>query len=264
MTREASQCVVVTPGDDEGSKPMRQRTRVATTVAAALLGLAACASENPAPAPVDPARLQAASDLEVGRSYLETEYTLASLELVKQGADLEIATPGGLQTITPENVGQVEPAYRERLEAYAGEIERRGQPSLKGAWFASANDRCLKLPSGLVLVAATAGAVDRPPGVSVSPRLVLTQDGLEFRLVQLLSAEGESATLAYRGVTVGDSVVLRDAINPELHFVGRIEDELVQLRPDVEALRRTPTPVWVPQPDWQAMEECSVLLNRAP
>jgi hypothetical protein len=233
-------------------------------VAASLLGLAACASPNPAPAPFDPARLQAASDLELGRSYLETEYTLASLELVRQGADLEIATPDGLQTITPENVGQVAPGYRERLEAYAAEIERRGHPTLEGAWFASANDRCLKLPSGLVLVAVTAGAVDRPPDVSVSPRLALTQDGFEFRLVQLLSAGGSSATLAYRGVTVGDRAILRDAINPELHFVGQIEDELVQLRPDVEALRRTPTPVWVPQPDWPAMEECAVLLTRAP
>jgi hypothetical protein len=244
---------------------MRQCTRIGrAAVAAVVLGLAACASERPAPAPLDPARLQAASALELGRSYLETEYTLASLELVMQGAELEIATPDGLQTVTPENVGRVEPVYRQRLEAYAAEIERRGHPNLEGAWFASANDRCLKLPSGLVLVAVTAGAVDRPPDVSVSPRLALTQNGFEFRLVQLLSAEGSSATLAYPGVTVGDSAILRDAINPELHFVGQIEDELVQLRPDVEALRRTPTPVWVPQPDWPAMEECAVLLTRAP
>jgi hypothetical protein len=256
---------MVNPAKAREIAPMRQRTKLGRfAVAASLLGLASCASPSTAPAPVDPARLQAASDLEVGRGYLETEYTLASLELVKQGADLEIGTPNGRYEVTPENVGEVEPVYRERLETYAAEIARRGHPSLEGSWVASANDRCLKLPSGLVLVAITAGAVDRPPDVAVSPRLELTQDGPDFRLEQQLSAEGVSAMLAYRGVIVGDRAILRDAINPELHFVGRIEDELVQLRPDVEALRRTPTPVWVPQPDWPAMEECAVLLKRAP
>jgi len=244
---------------------MRQRTEFGrSALAALLLGLAACASPSPAPAPVDPARLQAESDLEIGRGYLETEYTLASLELVKQGADLEIATRGGLQTVTPENVGKVEPAYRERLEAYAAEIERRGHPSLEGAWLASANNRCLEVPSGLGLIAVTAGAVARPPDETGSPRLELIQDGPDFRLVQQLSAEGQSATLTYRGVSVGDRAILRDAINPELHFVGQIEEELMQLRPDVDALRRTPTPVWVPQPDWRALEECTVLLGRTP
>jgi hypothetical protein len=244
---------------------MRQCTRVGpAVVAASLLGLAACASPSPVPPPVDPVRLQAASDLELGRSYLEAEYTLASLELVEQGADLEIATPDGVRTITPENVGEVEPAYRQRLDAYAAEIERRGHPSLEGAWLASANNRCLEVPSGLGLIAITAGAIARPPDEAVSPRLELVQDGPDFRLVQQLSAEGQSATLTYRGVSVGDRAILRDAINPELHFVGQIEEELMQLRPDVEALRRTPTPIWVPQPDWRALEECTVLLSPAP
>jgi hypothetical protein len=244
---------------------MRQQTRVGpAVVVASVIGLAACASPSPVPAPVDPARLQAASDLELGRSYLEAEYTLASLELVEQGADLEIATPDGVRTITPENVGEVEPAYRQRLEAYAAEIERRGHPSLEGAWLASANNRCLEVPSGLGLIAVTAGAVARPPDEAVSPRLELVQDGPDVRLVQELSAEGQSATLSYRGVSIGDRAILRDAINPELHFVGQVDEELVQLRPDVEALRRTPTPIWVPQPDWRALEECTVLLSRAP
>lgn len=255
----------IAPGKEDGMKPMRQREKVArAAAAAALLGLAACAATDPAPAPPDAAALGAASDLEVGRAYLETEYTIAAFERVREGTDLEIATGDGVRSVTRATLGEVEPAYRARLEAYAAEIARRGHPDLEGAWLASANDRCLRLPSGLVLVAATAGAVDRPPDLGVSPRLQLTQDGADLRLAQHLSAEGEQAMLAYRGVAVGDRAILRDAINPELHFVGRIEDELVELRPDVEALRRTPSPAWVPQPDWQAMEDCAVLLTRAP
>ncbi|MGH6943811.1 MAG: hypothetical protein ACREH6_06290 [Geminicoccaceae bacterium] len=233
-----------------GLQPGRATRKAAIAALGLLAGACAGGSE------VDEGRIDAMSDVDLARSYLDARYALETLAHVHGGAGISLLAPDGTTKVTPENVDQVGSEYRAWLDAYGRAMTQRGHAQVDGAYRLSASGACERVRSGLALSAAA----DRPD-VAVSPAVVLIQRGPDVRLTQEITTEGDTSRIQYSGIVVHDALALQDAADPEFIFLGEARDGRIELRPDVRGQRATPKPDWVPEPDWQAASSCVITLE---
>jgi len=193
-------------------------------------------------------RVREGSSLDLARAYLAVDRMLKMLPLAEKGA--QIVTEDG--TIGPSNASLYSTAFSARRDVYSRVIEERSFKKLAGTYTASATSSCRAAESMWA-----SGILEGEAGDAT-----VIQDGFKLKLVQEFEPKDETNTLELTGVVVEFFVLLSDPWSPHFVFQGELADDNIELRPDIQSIRREPRPTWLPRLDWDALSECAITLQR--
>lgn len=187
-----------------------------------------------------------AAPAELAKHYLQGRLLSDLITLTESGATVQV--PG--MRITKENAAQVRSSVRSVAWEYEAAIRERGFRDVHGTYRAFASSGCARAKSLWVLALSEPGARD----------VELRQDGFVVSIKQM-DPTGERAFIGTTGVIVESSLAFFDPANSDYLLVGVAADDVITVRPDVDAVLWR-WPAWAGPPSREALLSCAVVLGR--
>ncbi len=175
---------------------------------------------------------------------------LERLTMLTMMLDIGVNIHMGDLEVNDENREQVRADTQARLAALETAIGRRGTAEVGGAYSAKTTSACSKIQS-MWADSTRSGLLGDP---------VIEQDGYQLKITQLARFNGEQP-METPAVIVEDFLVFSDLMNSDFLFVGRVEDGVITIGPDIDRILAA-WPDWVKAPSRKNLERCSVTLKR--
>ena len=179
------------------------------------------------------------SSFRLGQGYRAVKSTISTLETVIKFPNVTIMLniDGEMVKITQENAPGILKAFKERLQVYRRAIRQRGHRKING-WYTVQVNEALEGEEGFDMVELFANAKLSSKEYLLAREIQIKQKDFDVQMVREIDFGGEKKDVSFPGLTIGDSIVF-EVSNIKIHFYGTLHDDTIELRMDLNEVKRS-------------------------
>ena len=179
------------------------------------------------------------SSFRLGQGYRAVKSTISTLETAIKFPNVTILLniDGKMVKITQENAPGILKAFKERLQVYRRAIRQRGYRKIKG-WYTVQVNEALEGEEGFDMVELFADAKLSSKEYLLAREIQIKQKDFNVQMVREIDFGGEKKDVSFPGLMIGDSIVF-EVPNIEIRFYGTLHDDTIELRLDLNEVKRS-------------------------